>query len=135
MNPGLKSALAVIAGAVVGSVINGALISISPSVIPPPEGVNLTTEEGLKAGMALMEPKHFLMPWLAHALGTYAGALLALLISKKAISAWIVAGIFFIGGAMMVRMVPSPLWFTLCDLVLAYFPMSWLAIRLVQKNK
>lgn len=35
----LRNVLAVIAGVVVGALVNGDLITISPSVIPPPEGV------------------------------------------------------------------------------------------------
>ncbi|HRD40433.1 MAG TPA: hypothetical protein PLC65_17520, partial [Bacteroidia bacterium] len=71
MNPILRNIIAVIAGAFGGGAINMALIMVSGSVIPPPEGADITTMEGLKASMHLMEPKHFLMPFLAHALGTY----------------------------------------------------------------
>lgn len=67
MNPILRNVLAVIAGIVVGSFINGALVMVSGSIIPPPTGVDLTSEAGLRAGMHLMEPKHFIFPFLAHA--------------------------------------------------------------------
>ena len=43
---------------------------MSSSLIPPPEGADVTTLEGLKTSMHLFQPKHFLMPFLAHALGT-----------------------------------------------------------------
>lgn len=36
----------------------------------PPPCSDLTTEEGLIAGMKLMEPKHFLIPFFAHSLGS-----------------------------------------------------------------
>ena len=64
----LRNVLAVIVGILVGSVVNMALINLSSSIIPPPLGVDVTTEEGLKAGIHLFEPKHFIMPFLAHAL-------------------------------------------------------------------
>ena len=54
---------AVIVGLFLGATVNGALINISGSIIPPPEGFDLTTEEGLKGAMKIMEPKHFLMPF------------------------------------------------------------------------
>ena len=66
--------LAVIAGLVVGSLVNMALVMLSGHVIPPPAGVDTATTEGLKAAMPLFEPKHFLFPFLAHAVGTLVGA-------------------------------------------------------------
>ena len=77
MNPILRNILAVIAGIIVGGLVNMGIITISGSIIPPPEGADMTTTEGLKAAMHLMQPKHFIMPFLAHALGTFAGAFLA----------------------------------------------------------
>ena len=49
--------LAVIAGLVVGSFVNMALVMLSAHVIPPPAGVDTATTEGLKAAMPLFEPK------------------------------------------------------------------------------
>jgi hypothetical protein len=85
--------------------------------------------EGLEASMHLMEPKHFLMPWLAHALGSFTGGLIAYLISgtNKMRSAYIVVFFFFLGGIANVTILPSPLWFNIVDLGLAYIPMGWLA--------
>ena len=135
MNPTLKNILAVIIGAVAGSFVNGGIIMISGSVIPPPEGADITTMEGLKASMHLMEPKHFLMPFLAHALGTLVGAAIAVLIAanNKMIIALIVGLMFMAGGIANVLMLPSPVWFTIVDLAGAYIPMAyiggWLAMR------
>ena len=76
MHPIIKYILAVLAGIVIGSAVNMGIIMISSSIIPPPNGADITTAEGLKASMHLFQPKHFIMPFLAHALGTFAGALL-----------------------------------------------------------
>ena len=136
MNPIFKNILAVVAGLVVGSALNMAIIMISGSIIPPPEGVDNTTMEGLKAGMHLFQPKHFILPYLAHALGTFVGALLAAIIAathkmKFALS----IGIFFLlGGIANVIMLPSPVWFTVLDLAGAYIPMGFLAGKLVVKK-
>ena len=81
MNPIVRNILAVIAGVFFGSVVNMGIIMISGSVIPPPDGADVTTVEGLKQSLHLFEPQHFVMPFLAHAMGTFVGALLASLIA------------------------------------------------------
>ncbi|MEC4050043.1 hypothetical protein OX284_011430 [Flavobacterium sp. SUN046] len=131
-NPILRGILAVLAGIFIGGMVNMALIMISSSVIPPPVGANLKTMKGLQAAMHLMEPKHFLMPFLAHALGTLVGAFVAASIVAQSkmryalgISAW-----FLMGGIMSVCMLPSPLWFTLVDLIGAYLPFGYVGYLL-----
>jgi hypothetical protein len=133
----LRNVLAVIVGILVGSVVNMLIIQISSSIIPPPLGVDVTTEEGLKAGIHLFEPKHFIMPFLAHAIGTLVGALLTVLIAanNKMRLALTIGMVFFIGGAMMVYLVPGPIWFAVVDLVFAYIPMGLLAAKIATKKK
>lgn len=138
MNPILKNILAVIAGIVSGGILNMAIIMISGSIIPPPDGADLTTMEGLKASMHLLEPKHFILPFLAHALGSFLGASVAAFfaVSHKMKFALGIGAWFLIGGILNIVMLPSPLWFTVLDLVGAYIPMAYLAGRLVvKKNK
>ncbi len=132
MNPKLKNILAIIAGIVGGGIVNMGIVSLSGSVIPPPEGVDPSSMESLKENMHLFGPQHFVMPFLAHALGTLAGALLAALIaSTRKMTFALVIGFFFLaGGIMMVFMVPSPVWFAILDLAVAYIPMAWLGGKL-----
>jgi hypothetical protein len=129
MNPIIKNILAIISGVIIGSVVNMGIIMVSSSIIPPPDGANVTTMEGLKASMHLFQPKHFILPFLAHALGTFAGALVAALIAANhKIRFALVIGIFFlVGGIANIMMLPSPIWFTVLDLVVAYIPMAYLA--------
>ncbi len=136
MNPIVKNVLAVIAGLVFGSIVNMGIIMISSSIIPPPEGADISTMEGLKATMHLFEPKHFIFPFLAHSLGTLVGAIVAAIIAAthKMKFALVIGGFFLIGGTINVFMLPSPLWYTLVDLIAAYIPMGYLAGRLVAKN-
>jgi hypothetical protein len=136
MNPILRNILAVIAGIVGGSMVNMGLVMIGPAVIPPPEGADVTTMEGLKASMHLFGPQHFIFPFLAHALGTLAGAILASFIAasyrmKIALS---IGVLFLIGGIVNVFMLPSPTWFSVLDLIVAYIPMGWLGGRLTKKK-
>ena len=132
----LRNILAVIAGCIAGSAVNMGIVMISGSIIPPPEGADVTTMEGLQASMHLFEPKHFLMPFLAHALGTFVGALIAALIATnhKMKFALGIACFFLAGGITNVFLLPSPTWFTILDLAGAYFPMAYLAGRLVVKK-
>ncbi len=137
MNPIVKNILAVIAGIIAGGALNMGIIMISGSIIPPPEGADITTMEGLKASMHLMEPKHFLMPFLAHAFGTFLGALIAALIvpAQKVKLAMIVGGWFLLGGIVNILMLPSPLWFTFTDLIGAYIPMAYLGTKLITRKE
>lgn len=132
MNATLKNILAVVIGLIIGSAVNMGIIMISSSIIEPPSGADVTTMEGLAASIHLFEPKHFLFPFLAHALGTLAGAFLATLISAShKMKLALLIGIFFlIGGIMNIIMLPSPAWFTVLDLAGAYIPMAWLGYKL-----
>lgn len=134
MRPIIRNILAVIVGLVAGSAVNMGIIMISGSIIPPPEGVDNTTVEGLKAGIHLFQPKHFLFPFLAHAIGTFVGALLTAIIAanRKMLFALIIGLFFLVGGIANVLMLPSPIWFTIVDLVGAYIPMAYLAGKLAK---
>ena len=135
MNSIFKNILAIIAGIFIGMIVNMGLIMISGQIIPIPEGVDNTTTEGLVAGMHLFEPKHFIMPFLAHALGTFIGAFVAAkLAASHQMKFAIAIGVFFLlGGIASVFMLPSPTWFTVLDLGLAYIPMGLLAGKLATK--
>jgi len=132
MNMIIRNILAVIAGIILGSVVNMSLITVSGYVIPPPDGVDTSSMEGLREAMFLFEPKHFLMPFLAHALGTLVGAFLTAKLagSRKMLLALVIGGVFLIGGTINVFLLPAPLWFNVTDLVLAYIPMAYLGAKL-----
>lgn len=136
MNPILRNILAVVAGLICGALINSGIISISGSIIPPPKGADFTTEEGLINSMHLMQPKHFIMPFLAHALGSLFGAFVVakLAVNNKMTLGLVIGILFLIGGAMMVFILPSPLWFNLLDLIVAYLPMAYLGVKLGNRN-
>ena len=136
MNPLLRNILAVIAGIFVGSVVNMGLVNLGPSIIPPPEGGDITTMEGLKATMHLFEPRHFLFPFLGHAMGTLFGAFVAAkLAASHPMRLGLIIGVLFLaGGIYMVMTLPSPIWFTVLDLLGAYLPMGWLGGWLASRS-
>jgi hypothetical protein len=141
LNTILKGVIAVIVGVIAGSALNMGLIMISGSIIAPPEGALTTTTEGLKESLHLFKPKHFLLPFMAHGLGTLFGALIAaLIVSKHKIRFALGIGCWFLlGGITMTFMLPSPIWFTIVDLSLAYIPMAYLggllAVKLTSKTR
>jgi len=132
MSPVLKNSLAVIAGLVVGGAVNMALVVIGPILVPPPPGVDMTDMESLAGAMDQMGPQHFVFPFLAHALGTLAGATLTYVLAgrNRQMLTYGVGVFFLLGGITAARMIPAPAWFIALDLLLAYIPMAWLATRL-----
>lgn len=128
----LKGLLAVVVGLVVGSAVNMGLILLGARVVPAPAGVDTTTSEGLAAAMPLLGPAHFVFPFLAHALGTFASALLATWVAGRVsrVPAAVIGALFLAGGIASCFMLPAPRWFEVLDVVLAYLPFAWLGYRL-----
>lgn len=128
----LRNVLALLAGIAIGGGVNMALITLSPWLIAPPLGVDVNSAESLSKAMHLFEPRHFVMPFLAHALGTLAGALVAYMIAAtyKAPMAYVVGAVFLCGGVAASLMIPAPAWFIALDLLAAYLPMAWWGVQI-----
>ena len=137
MNPTIRNILAVVAGIIIGSMVNMGIIMISGKLIPPPTGVDVTDMENLKSSMHLFEPKHFIFPFLAHALGTLFGGFIASTIAVNHYMnfALTVSAFFLLGGMISVYMLPSPIWFAILDLLGAYIPMGWLGSKTYEHLK
>jgi hypothetical protein len=133
----LRNVLAVIVGIVVCMFVNGVIITLSPAVIPPPEGVNVQEMESIRASLHLFQPKHFVMPFLAHALGSLLGGLTAALIaaSRKITFALVIGIVHLAGGIAAAFMIPAPIWFIALDLIVAYIPMALVGGRLGSGSK
>jgi hypothetical protein len=52
---------------------------------------------------------------------------------KSAVPAYVVGGLFLLGGIANVAMLPAPIWFSAVDLVLAYLPAAWLGQTLAAR--
>ncbi len=133
----LKLILAILLGLIIGGGVNMALVMAGGHIIPPPPGADMTTAEGITAALPSLAPRHFLFPFLAHALGTLAGAFIAAKITaqRKLPAALVVGAFFFVGGVMAARMIPAPGWFIAMDLVCAYFPFAWLGYWLARPRR
>ena len=135
MNKIVRNVLAVIMGIILGSAVNMGIINLQGYFIALPEGDDVTNTESLQSSMHLFGPKHFIFPFLAHAIGTLVGAYLSARIAASHKMKFALGiGIFFlIGGISMVFLIPSPIWFAILDLSVAYIPMGWLSGRLATK--
>ncbi|MFT5337681.1 MAG: hypothetical protein ACI9YL_001686 [Luteibaculaceae bacterium] len=132
----LKNILAILVGLICGGIINMSLVNVGLMIIPPPEGLDISTTEALVIAMPSFKPINFLFPFLAHAFGTFTGAIIAGLIAPKhkARFAFSIGLIFLIAGIMMAFQLPAPNWFSIVDVVFAYIPMAWMAGRLIENK-
>lgn len=117
------------------------VLMISNFVIPFPEGVNPADANSIRYNIQLFETKHYIMPFIAHALGTLIGVFVAFKIiqmfrAHKFIAAGIalvIALLFLWAGLATSKSIHSPETPMLVDAVLCYIPMAiigyWLALR------
>lgn len=135
MNPILKNILAVVAGWIIGSMVNMSLIKIG-FMVTPIDGIDPNNMEALAEVMPTLGYKHFIFPYLAHALGTLVGATIAGLIATnhKMKIALGIGFLFLLGGIAASFMIPAPTWFVVFDLVLAYIPVAWLGGKIVTRK-
>ena len=124
----LRFILSLVFGLLVGAVVNGSIVNLGMLLFPFPEGVNFETKEGLSL-FENLPIKYYIFPFLAHALGTLSGCIVALLFVRKWAkwSIYIIGYCFFVGGVMAGQRNNAPLWFDILDWSLAYLPMAWLA--------
>ena len=135
MNTLARNIGAVLIGAIIGSLINFGLIILGSSIVPPPEGVDVSNAESIAAAIDQFQLQHFVFPFLAHALGTLVGATIAFVIAarNKAIFAYGIGALFLLGGIIVSFQIPAPEWFIALDIIVAYLPMAWLGIKIGSK--
>lgn len=127
-----RNIVAVVVGVIIGGIVNMGVLTAGQTLIPLPPGVDPNNIESLAAAMPNFESAQFIVPFLAHALGTLIGAMWAHLLagSRQLTWAFLIAAINFCGGVAACFMLPAPLWFEALDLVFAYFPMAFLGAQL-----
>ena len=134
MNNTLKNILGFIIAAVLGMVINSGLVQLGMTLFPLPEGVVPGDMDSIAAHIDDFKPGNYVMTFLAHAVGTLVGALVALkLCATNQLSFAYGVGVFFLlGGIAAAVFIPAPTWYIIFDLVLAYIPMAWLATKILK---
>jgi hypothetical protein len=128
----LRNILGVLLGIFLGGGLNFLIIMYSGAIIPPPEGVDPTSMESIQANIHLFEIKHFIMPFLAHALGTLVGAFICtkIAVTRKMPLAMLIGAWFLLGGIYAAYSLGAPAWMNVVDVLFAYIPMAWIGFRL-----
>ncbi|MFT5819965.1 MAG: hypothetical protein ACI8ZM_001190 [Crocinitomix sp.] len=137
MNPIIRNILAVILGLGIGGFVNMSLINVGYSVTPIP-GFDPTDPEAMETLATVyknLDFKFYVFPFLAHAVGTLVGAIVAGLIAAnhKMKFATAIGCVFLLGGIMVNFMIAGPVWFIAADIILAYIPMGWLGGKIALK--
>jgi hypothetical protein len=130
MNPIVRNILAVLVGAVACIMLNGLLLGMMMKVVPPPQGFDPND----LATYGLLRGENFLAPFVAHAVPSLVGGLIAALIAatRRMTCALVVGGLHLLGGIAAAFMIPAPAWFIALDLVVAYLPMAWIGGKLAR---
>lgn len=123
----LRNIIAVILGLVIGSLVNMYIVGFSADQLglDPKDPAYMTK---LGAMLPTAPWNAFIYPFLAHAVGTFLGALVAgfIAVSHKLKCALVIGAFFLIGGIAASIMIPAPVWFIVTDIALAYIPMAFL---------
>ena len=134
MTPTVKNIIAIVCGWFIGSLVNMGLIEAGHTLIPI-EGLDPNDMKALAKVMPSLSAKYFIFPFLAHALGTLIGAIVTGLIaaSHKMRFSLAIGALFLLGGIAVSFILPAPIWFIACDIIIAYIPMAWLGGLIVLK--
>lgn len=134
-----RNILAVIVGWAVGSAVNMGLVQVGNAMYPV-QGIDVNDMDAFASVISTLPAEHFIFPFLAHALGTLIGAVVAYFIAAthKTKFALVIGVLFFLGGIAVNYMLTGPIWFTALDLIVAYFPMAFIVAKIagsLSKNR
>ena len=134
MTPTVKNIIAIVCGWFIGSLVNMGLIEAGHTLIPI-EGLDPNDMKALAKVMPTLSAKFFIFPFLAHALGTLVGAIVAgwIATSHKMKFSLAIGVLFLLGGIVISFMLPAPIWFIACDIIIAYIPMAFIGGKIVKK--
>lgn len=129
----LRNVAGVLAGILLGSVANMALISLNAVLFPMPAGTQTNDPEAFKAYIASLPAAAFVIPFLAHFSQVVVGGLVASKVGKAA--TWKLVGIIgaltILGSVFTNLSIQPPAW-TWVELPL-YLPVIWGTIRLAER--
>ncbi len=135
MTPIIRNILAVIIGILGAMLLNSGIVMLGSQFAPAPAGMDPNDTASIAAHIHEFTLGNFLVPFLAHALGTLLGAFLATKIAanRQMAFALVIGSFFLAAGIYMCILIPAPMWFIALDLLVAYIPMAllgyWLGRR------
>ena len=116
LNPIGKAILGTLAGVVAGSIMVGLTEKVGHRIYPVPEGMDFNDPNKLKDWIAIMPLGAFLFVLLGYCLGAFAGSIVGGLIGGRKASI-IVGATLCLFGFIVLMMIPHPIWFGPCVLV------------------
>jgi hypothetical protein len=125
----MKYFFGILCGSLVGVLLAFAIEHLAHNLYPLPNDTSKDELAVLEAWIQEISPIVFFIIIIAHAVGTFCAALIAVLISHK--KPWlmgsVISSIFFVFGILNVLMIKHPLWFIVADLII-YFPAGLSAV-------
>ena len=117
-NPAVRSLLAVVAGLIVAMLIIAGVEAIGHALFPPPPGLDISRAADQERIMEALPLQAKLVVVIAWFLGSLAGAMAAIAISRRVLPAWIVAVAIAGLGLWTTQMFPHPDWMLASAVVL-----------------
>ncbi|MEM7459569.1 MAG: MauE/DoxX family redox-associated membrane protein [Pseudomonadota bacterium] len=130
----MRSAFAGIAGVVVGIIIVFIAEAVGHMIFPPPEGVDLSDPDQLRAIMDEIPLGAKIAVLVAWGLGTFGGGVVGVALSgRKAWPATVVAIVMLAMAGLTLYAIPHPLWMVGATIVITGF--SWLLATRFAKSE
>lgn len=131
-----RKVFAVVLGVVVAVVVIIAIEMLGHSVYPPPDGLDLTNTEAMRAYVMDLPLGALLFVMAAWLVATLAGGLLACFIARETplIYSAIVGGLVLVGTIINLMSIPHPLWFSITSvlaIIATIFVTGWLGSSFV----
>jgi len=129
----IRAILAVVLGIIAGGFFNMALITVSHTVYPLPEGVDPNDFEAFRAHVEAngLPTGALIIVLVAHVGGSFVSGLVVGLIAMRPwyVAAAAIGVLWTCGGIAMLMMLPAPTWFAVADVAL-YVPCALLGVHL-----
>lgn len=106
----LRLILGILAGLVAAVITVMIVEMIGHMIFPPPAGVDVSDPEQLAAIMSEIPLGAKIAVLVAWAIGIVVGGLVAILVSKRNWTAWVVGLAVLAMGAVTMMMIPHPFW-------------------------
>lgn len=131
----MRKVLGIVAGVIAAFLLIALLETIGTTIYPLPAGLESmesADSAALAAAMAEIPLAAKLVVVASWLVGAFGGAWLALRISDRRWSGWIVTGLVIAAGLVNIALLPHPFWMQACALAM---PLAggWLAARLHRK--
>jgi hypothetical protein len=126
----LRTILAIPCGMIAGIVSVTLIHLLSGMIYPLPAGLDMNDAEALNAYVASMPLGALLLVLLAHASGSFVGALVCTLVAGRRwlVAVAIIGGFFLLGGILNLMQIHHSVWFAIVDLLL-YLPAAYAGLQ------